>query len=279
MIHVVALALQNDRGEILLTQRPEGKHLAGLWEFPGGKREAGESRLEALLRECREELAYTPPCPRPLMSLHHQYAEKTIHLDVFLAHDADPLVYGAEGQPLRWVPCIDLHRVHMPPADAPIIQALNTPPLQRWRWIRSSDAGHRPQTDARVDAHWFDGAKPDASQLHRLRDARQTVYVSAVREKSTNEGLMQAPAAHATAFARKIAQCNSLKTIERAHTLGADCVLIHFCDIQCDWQQLAKLALPSRVPVLLASTELTADHLPEIWRHHAQGLVQLITES
>lgn len=112
---------------MLLAQRPSGKHLAGLWEFPGGKREAGETSQAALRRELAEELGIEAGAAEPLIAVPWHYPEKSILLDVFEVRDWRGTTHGREGQALRWVRVDDMHALPMPPADKPVLAALRLP--------------------------------------------------------------------------------------------------------------------------------------------------------
>ncbi|WP_223789868.1 (deoxy)nucleoside triphosphate pyrophosphohydrolase [Marinicella meishanensis] len=122
--HVVVLVLQNGQGEVLLTQRQSHQHLPGLWEYPGGKVETGESRQQALQRECLEELGYRPINPSPILEIPHQYPNKRVCLHVFHEHNPQASVHSAEQQNMRWVPIIELPSVPLPPANATITEYL-----------------------------------------------------------------------------------------------------------------------------------------------------------
>ncbi len=126
-IHVVAGIVRDAHGRVLLAQRPAGKHLAGLWEFPGGKSESDEAGVDALARELREEIGITVESARPLIAVPHRYPEKDIVLDVWqvLAYSGVP--HAREGQPLAWVEIADLDRMAMPQADRPVASALRLP--------------------------------------------------------------------------------------------------------------------------------------------------------
>ncbi len=126
-LHVVAGILHDARGRVLLAQRPAGKHLAGLWEFPGGKADAGEAPVDALARELREELGIVVESARPLIGVPYRYPDKNIVLDVWQValYAGEPR--AREGQRLAWVNPGLLDRVPMPPADRPAIAALRLP--------------------------------------------------------------------------------------------------------------------------------------------------------
>lgn len=125
--HVVAGILRDAQGRVLLAQRPAGKHLAGLWEFPGGKVEADEAPVDALARELREEIGIVVESAQPLIGIPHAYPDKTILLDVWQVTRYSGSVQAHEGQRLAWVEPEDLDRIQMPPADRPAIAALRLP--------------------------------------------------------------------------------------------------------------------------------------------------------
>ena len=128
-IHVVAAALIDADGRVLLAQRPEGKHLAGSWEFPGGKVEPGETPLQALQREVQEEIGVRIGPAEPLIRIPWRYASKSILLDVYRVAAFDGQPHSCEGQALKWVPATALDAAEMPPADHAVIHALALPPL------------------------------------------------------------------------------------------------------------------------------------------------------
>ena len=127
IIHVVAGVLRDREGKILLTERPPGKHLAGLWEFPGGKREHGETPEQALRRELHEEIGVDVGAMRRLIGFPWHYAEKSIYLDVYDVADFAGEPHGKEGQGLRWEVAEELPHISMPAADVPIVNALRLP--------------------------------------------------------------------------------------------------------------------------------------------------------
>ena len=120
----VAAALIVHEGRYLLTKRKADVHLGGLWEFPGGKREAGESLEDCLRRELREELGIEITEPVPFQTIRHAYPEKTVELHFFRCaiKDGYPRPLGCDA--LQWVPPAELIRVPLPPADRPLVEAL-----------------------------------------------------------------------------------------------------------------------------------------------------------
>lgn len=112
---------------MLLTQRPAGGHLAGLWEFPGGKCESGESPQDALRRELHEELGIQIGAIEPLVAVPWHYPEKSLLLHVYRVLAFTGEAHGCEGQALRWASMNELAHVEMPAADRPAVAALRLP--------------------------------------------------------------------------------------------------------------------------------------------------------
>lgn len=110
----------------MIAQRRAGSHMAGWWEFPGGKLEGEESPVQALVRELREELGIEVSAAEPLLAYSHEYPRQIVHLHVLrvTAYRGEPV--GLEGQPLRWVPAEQLMEAGLLPADHPIVNALCT---------------------------------------------------------------------------------------------------------------------------------------------------------
>jgi 8-oxo-dGTP diphosphatase len=127
LIHVVAAAVTDKAGRVLIAQRPQGKHLAGGWEFPGGKLKAQEDRRAGLARELFEELGITIATPRPLMRLRHTYSYGEVLLDMWVVRHYTGEPVGLDGQALRWCTLSELQSVELLPADAPIVKALWLP--------------------------------------------------------------------------------------------------------------------------------------------------------
>lgn len=123
---VAACALVDTDGRILLAQRPEGKSLAGLWEFPGGKVETGETPEETLVRELEEELGIITriPCLAPLTFASHSYDSFHLLMPLFICRRYDGIAHGREGQAVKWVRPQALRDYPMPPADEPLIPFL-----------------------------------------------------------------------------------------------------------------------------------------------------------
>ena len=126
LLVVVACALIDADKRILLAQRPEGKALAGLWEFPGGKIDAGERPEQALIRELWEELGITvkEACLAPLTFASYAYPDFHLIMPLYVCRRWDGSVVSKESQALKWVMPRDLRNFAMPPADEPLIAPL-----------------------------------------------------------------------------------------------------------------------------------------------------------
>jgi 8-oxo-dGTP diphosphatase len=123
---VVACALIDADRRVLIAQRPEGKAMAGLWEFPGGKVEPGERPEQTLIRELGEELGITvaEPCLAPLTFASHGYETFHLLMPLYICRRWDGMVSAREGQQLTWVRATKLRDYPMPPADLPLIPHL-----------------------------------------------------------------------------------------------------------------------------------------------------------
>lgn len=126
-IHVVAGVITDARGRILLNRRTENSDMAGLWEFPGGKREPGESSEQALVRELREELGIEAEIGEWIMDVPQLYPDKRLRLEVRRVSSWKGSPRGREGQAITWVAPDKLARYSMPPADLPVVAALRHP--------------------------------------------------------------------------------------------------------------------------------------------------------
>ena len=127
VVHVVAGAVIDAAGRVLIAQRPAGKHLAGGWEFPGGKLDPGEDRRAGLARELREELGISLSTPRPLIRVRHAYDYGEVLIDMWVVRHYRGEPRGLDGQELRWCTQEELEATELLPADGPIVAALRLP--------------------------------------------------------------------------------------------------------------------------------------------------------
>ena len=128
IVLVAACALVDPDGRVLLAQRPDGKPMAGLWEFPGGKIETGERPEETLIRELEEELGIVvkEACLAPLAFASHTYPDFHLLMPLYVCRRWDGMVTAKEGQGLAWVRPNRLREYPMPPADVPLVAHLTT---------------------------------------------------------------------------------------------------------------------------------------------------------
>ena len=126
LLVVVACALIDADNRVLLAQRPAGKSLSGLWEFPGGKIEANETPEQALIRELHEELAITVKqnCLSPLTFASHCYEKFHLLMPLYICRRYQGIASGAEGQNIKWVRTTEIEHYPMPEADKPLIPIL-----------------------------------------------------------------------------------------------------------------------------------------------------------
>ena len=150
VVEVVAGVITDARGRVLLARRTEGRDLAGLWEFPGGKREPGETPEAALARELHEELGIDARIGPHLITVPQRYPDKRLRLDVRRIDRWTGIPRGREGQALAWVPAHKLSSYAMPPADIPVVAALGQPD----RYAITPGFEH-PETDADGIARWL----------------------------------------------------------------------------------------------------------------------------
>ncbi len=128
LVLVAACALIDVDGRVLIAQRPPGKSMAGLWEFPGGKVEPGERPELSLIRELKEELGIVvkEECLAPLTFASHSYADFHLLMPLYVCRRWEGIVAAREAQKLKWVRPNELRNYPMPPADEPLIPHLTT---------------------------------------------------------------------------------------------------------------------------------------------------------
>jgi len=124
VVHVVAGAVFDAAGNILIAERPAGKHMAGKWEFPGGKTGPGEAPFDALRRELREELGIETTDAVPIIAYEHVYPDRTVLLDLWQVTRYSGVPESREGQRLRWLPMSLLADADLLEADRPMVSAL-----------------------------------------------------------------------------------------------------------------------------------------------------------
>ncbi len=191
-IHVVAGALFDASGRVLIAQRPRGRHMAGRWEFPGGKLGSGENRFDGLRRELEEELGITVESARPLIRLHHRYPDRRVLLDFWrvIAYTGTP--QSRDSQALAWSTADDLPGHDLLEADRAIVTALRLPQLARV--ISGPAPSGLPGAGEAESIFWHISAAAtpglDAAVVRRARAAGHRIFalgngVEAIRVAAT----------------------------------------------------------------------------------------------
>jgi 8-oxo-dGTP diphosphatase len=303
-IHVVAGVITDARGRILLARRTEGRDLAGCWEFPGGKREPGETPEEALIRELQEELGITPKVGPALINVPQHYPDKRLRLDVRYVTAWEGQPRGHEGQALAWVTPDKLPRYDMPPADRPVVAALLHPD----RYLVTPDPGdddagwlaslqyaidsgvRRIQLRARMTdvARWRALAK---TAVRYCRKSRVEVLINGdielARELGTGVHLRASQLAELSTrplldTAPVAASCHSAGDLQRAEAIGCDFAVLgtlkpsasHPGVAPLGWDGFAKLREAVSLPIY-AIGGMSPDDIDQARQHGAQGVAAI----
>jgi 8-oxo-dGTP diphosphatase len=303
-IHVAVGVLQRADGRVLLGQRPAGGHLPGLWEFPGGKIEAGETPLQCLQRELWEEIGIRLQTCRPLIRLHHTYAQRQVHLHVFEVSQWSGQITGREGQAIQWASQAELRRLELPAADLPVLTALQlaklyaiTPPdltdanalltglnglLQRGiRQIQLRLDSPRLSTDEALLADCVAQCHQAGASLMLNADIQRAgklgcgLHLKAAQLK----GLSARPIAVDQWLG---ASCHSVEEVARAEQLGVDFAVLspvkntqsHPHAQPIGWRQFEHWVTSANLPVY-ALGGLTPGDLDIARQHGAQGVAAI----
>lgn len=304
-IDVIAGVIADPRGRILLARRTEGRDLAGFWEFPGGKREPGESAEAALVRELREELGIEAEPGAPLIAVPQQYPRKRLRLDVRAIASWRGTPRGQEGQALAWVPPHRLPDYPMPPADRPVVAALLQPDRYLVTPAPAGDdaawlAGLRCALDAGVrrvqlraapdvDPSRWAALVREAVALCRSADAQALVNGDVALAAELQAGV-HLRAAQLTALAGRplpaelpvAASCHDGAELEQAARLGCDFAVLgpvaetasHPGAATLGWTGFAALRERTALP-LYAIGGLRPDDLAKARAHGAQGIAAI----
>lgn len=248
-IHVVAGVIRDVRGRILLARRTQGRDLAGLWEFPGGKVEPGETPQQALQRELQEELGIDTTIGAPIIAV-PQHAPKALTLDVHEVASYRGAPRGLDGQALAWVPPDKLTQYPMPPADGPVVAALmqsdrvliTSEPVDGDAWLRALDVAVQTHSIRRVQlrAPVFAQSNPDAwrrlvEQVSEiLRDQHVDVWINSDATLARDFGLglhlrsaqLSSPATPEWSGLRLAASCHSIGELQASAGMGCEYALL-----------------------------------------------------
>jgi 8-oxo-dGTP diphosphatase len=309
VVHVVAGVIEDARGRILLARRTEGRDLAGLWEFPGGKVDPGETPEQALVRELREELGIEAEIGETVICVPQRYPDKRLRLDVRrIARWRGPMK-GLDGQALAWVPPHRLVTYAMPDADRPVVAALRDP--DRYlitpepdasddAWIAglraALEGGVRRvqlrapglQSDLAGIARWralveravrdCRGAGADVFVNHDIALA-QALGVGAHLRAAQLMALRERPIIGAGTL---IASCHTLEELRHAQALGCDAAVLgpvfdtasHSERPGIGWEAFAALREEVALPIY-ALGGMREMHLVEARAHGAQGIAAI----
>ena len=299
-ILVAAAVLENTAGEVLLARRPDHVHQGGLWEFPGGKVEPGESLHAALERELAEELGVDLLAHRPLIRVRHCYGDRCVVLDVHrvTAFHGDPR--GLEGQPLAWVEKRRLKDYPMPAADRPIVSALRLPatylvtppepgsPENLLAGVeRSLEAGVR-LVQLRVRQPGFPLARAAAEVAELCVGAGADLLINDDIGLAVSLGcgvhlpsplLMSLASRPLDAGVWVAASCHSPAELEQACAIGADFAVLspvqrtasHPGQAGIGWERFSDWIQDLPLPVF-ALGGMSPEDITEAWRRGAQGI-------
>ncbi len=298
-LHVAAGVVRDAEGRVLLSRRPAHAHQGGLWEFPGGKCEAGEDGRQALGRELAEELGIAVTAAEPLIQVRHRYPDRHVLLDVFEITGFEGTPTGRENQPLVWVGTEELPAWPLPAADRPVVTALRLPPCYAVLEGGKTETGYRRWFEhllatGQTLIYWR-ARDLDPDRYRRLLDrfqplARQAGVTLMVR---ADAGLSPAPALglhlDGTALARcrrrppgwrwVAGACHTLTELEQAHTLELDFAVLspvlptptHPGTRPLGWETAGAWLRRVNLPVYLLGG-LQRRHLPQAKACGAQGL-------
>ena len=280
IVHVAVAVIRNKSGEVFVAQRPDHVHQGGLWEFPGGKVEPGESVQDALRREIKEETGVTVLQTLPLIRIPYRYPDKHVLLDVFevVHYDGDP--HGKEGQPCNWVTVEDLVSLDFPDANRAIISALQLPSVVLVTPERGGDEKLFLETLERSienGVRWLVLRAKLLSDSEYANLARQVCEIctkhGATAMLRIDPGLIDNPASgglHVTASQlmkleeRPVsaerwfsASCHNREEIEQANSIGADFIFLgsvrqtasHKDAVPMGWETFSRLADLATMPV------------------------------
>jgi len=300
-IHVVAAVITDARGRILLNRRTGNSDMAGLWEFPGGKREPGETSEQALVRELREELGIEAEVGEWVMDVPQLYPDKRLRLEVRRVQRWKGNARGREGQAITWVTADKLTRYSMPPADLPVVAAL----LQADRYLVTPEpAGDAEGWLERLQAAIHNGTRriqlrtPQAddraglarSAVERVGRTAELLLnrdIALARELGVgvhlgSEQLLQLERRPLPASVCVAASCHDLAQLQAAQRLGCDFAVLgpvqatasHPGAAPLGWEMFEQLREQVSLPIY-AIGGLAAGDIETARRHGALGVAAI----
>jgi 8-oxo-dGTP diphosphatase len=305
-IHVAVAAIVNDKGEVLVSQRKQGTHLEGYWEFPGGKIEQGESPESALARELKEELDIVPLSSRPLIRTRYHYPGKSVLLDVWRVKSYAGEPRGVEGQQIEWCAVNHLDNREFPPADLPVINALLLP----CRYLITGQFSSMSDFETRLFSALSDGIRlvqlrlkhdwveangesfaleiiRQCSALCTQNSAAMLLNVPENIQPEIHDGIhltsKQLNSLGARPDCRIVAaSCHSRQELERAQSIGVDFAVLspvrqtvsHPDAEALGWDAFNRLVDNINIPVY-ALGGMTVDDIEQVWRSGGQGIAAI----
>ena len=306
-VHVAVGVIRSRDGRVLVARRSANQHLGGLWEFPGGKVEAGETVNQALARELHEELGIDVLAQSALCCIQHDYSDKTVLLDVWIVNAFSGTAHGKEGQPLRWLFPHELKHADFPQANQAIIRALQLPDfiallntnselpvaplteflqklpasaLLRLRNISVEFYGVMP-SESRLAFLSTHGQRliidmPAAHGTHNLHPQLLSAVCGVHANRHVLKSLRSRPVADHQLFG---ASCHNAEELMLAQVLGADYVLLspvketasHPGQAGMGWEMFMQLAKSTSTAVY-AMGGLSLSDLPTAQHHGARGI-------
>jgi 8-oxo-dGTP diphosphatase len=302
-LQVAAGVIKNEAGQILIARRDESLHQGGLWEFPGGKIEAGETPEQALFRELKEELDIETLSAAPLITIHHRYPDRDVTLRVFLVDRFSGTARGCQGQPIQWAEPNELNQFAFPAANRPIIAAALLPPFYA---ILDDQVSHNLMGD--LHKLLAQGIKLIQARLKTSPPHRIAEFLAAAFPLCSKQGaalLLNSAANHEPdkthglhLTARDLlalserpsgcrwigASCHNLQELEHAQKIGADFAVLapvlptltHPETAALGWERFAALAERINIPVY-ALGGLTKKHFNAARDAGAQGIAGIRT--
>ncbi len=305
-IHVAVAAVVNNKAEVLVSQRKQGTHLGGYWEFPGGKLEPGERVTAALSRELKEELDIVPTSSRPLIRARYHYPEKSVLLDVWKIESFSGSPRGVEGQRIEWRAVDGLDQNVFPPADIPIINALLLP----GRYLVTGEFFSVADFEKRLSAALHGGIELVQLRLtHAWLQANTEAYALEVIElctslckqnsakllfnlpeqlrSITNEGIHLNSRQLLKINSRPdsdlvAASCHNRQELEHAQSIGVDFAVLspvqktrsHPGIQPLGWEAFHDMVDNINIPVY-ALGGVSADDIEQAWRSGGQGIAAI----
>lgn len=258
VVNVAVAAIIDDQQRVLISKRPGHVHQGGLWEFPGGKLEAGESVEQGLRREMQEELGITPACARPLIRVAYDYPDKSVLLDVWRIDRIQGVPAGLEGQQIEWVPVDRLRCYAFPAANLPIIKAICLP---EYYLITPDPGNNTEQFLAGLEQSLSNGVSLLQLRASSLSENDYRALIPEVLQRCRQANarlLLNAEPALAGEFGAAGVHLSSERLMAlSARPLGDDCLVAASCHTREQLEQAARLEVDF---VVVSPVRATTSH-------------------